>query len=332
MSRAATVLLLLYSGAGAASTCATCHAKEAATQPATPMGHALEPVKDCRILRENPWLTFQHGRYSYTIARQGERSLYSVTDGTDTISIPIGWVFGVGTVGQTYVFEREGIFYESRVSFFRTLGGLELTRGEAEFVPKDLIDAAGREMTPKEVTDCFACHSTGAVRDLTFHPESLIAGVRCGNCHAQARRHMAAVQAGNAREAGMPHLAGMTPEEMNKFCGRCHRTWEEIVAHGPQTTENVRFQPYRLTNSKCYDAYDKRIRCTACHDPHEDVVLGAAHYDAKCVACHSGRQKTCRVAKRDCTNCHMPKIELPGQHHQFTDHQIRIVRAGPYPD
>ena len=30
---------------------------------------------------------------------------------------------------------------------------------------------------------------------------------------------------------------------------------------------NVRFQPYRLISSKCYDAEDSRIRCTACHDP-----------------------------------------------------------------
>jgi hypothetical protein len=329
--RAAAVLLLFCSEAAAATTCASCHAKEASSQPATSMGRALELVKDCGILRENPRLTFQHGRYSYTIARQGERSIFSVTDGTGAISLPIGWGFGVGTVGQTYVFEREGIFYESRVSFFTTLGGLELTRADAGFVPKDLLDAAGRQMTPKEVTDCFGCHSTGAVRDLTFHPESLSTGVRCGNCHAQAQRHMDAVQSGNARDASMPHLGDMTPEEMNEFCGRCHRTWEEIVSHGPHTIENVRFQPYRLTNSKCYDASDKRIRCTACHNPHEEVTPGAAHYDAKCVACHSGPQKTCRVAKRDCTSCHMPKIDLPGQHHQFTDHQIRIVRAGPYP-
>jgi hypothetical protein len=29
----------------------------------------------------------------------------------------------------------------------------------------------------------------------------------------------------------------------------------------------------------------------------------------------------------------MPKTELPGAHRQFTDHEIRIVRAGePYPE
>jgi len=327
------VAQFIYPGAASAVTCASCHKAEALSQPLTSMGHALELVEECDILRDRPQLTFRSGRYSYTIARQGNRSIYSVTDGTDTISVPIGWAFGLGAVGQTYVFEREGVFYESRVSFFTAIDGLDFTYSVAAFTPKNLLEAAGREMILREVTDCFGCHSTGAVRGATFHAQDLKAGVRCESCHAQAQRHMDAVKAGDAKDAAMPHLAGMTPEETNEFCGRCHRTWGEITAHGPHGVANVRFQPYRLTNSKCYDADDKRIRCTACHNPHEQVVAGAAHYDAKCQACHSGSRKTCPVAKHDCTNCHMPKIELPRAHHQFTDHQIRIVRAGqPYPE
>jgi formate-dependent nitrite reductase cytochrome c552 subunit len=39
------------------------------------------------------------------------------------------------------------------------------------------------------------------------------------------------------------------------------------------------------------------------------------------------------VAKANCVECHMPKVDLPGAHHKFTDHQIRIARAGePYPN
>jgi hypothetical protein len=327
------VAQFIYPGAASAVTCASCHKAEALSQPLTSMGHALELVEECDILRDRPQLTFRSGRYSYTIARQGNRSIYSVTDGTDTISVPIGWAFGLGAVGQTYVYEREGVFYESRVSFFTAIDGLDFTYSVAAFKPKNLIEAAGREMIHQEVAECFACHSTGAVRGAAFHPEDLKAGVRCENCHAQALRHMEAVQAGDAKGAAMPHLAGMTPEETNEFCGRCHRTWGDITAHGPHSVANVRFQPYRLTNSKCYDADDKRIRCTACHNPHKEVVAGAAHYDANCQACHNGSQKTCPVAKHDCTNCHMPKVELPRAHHQFTDHQIRIVRAGQlYPE
>jgi hypothetical protein len=98
---------------------------------------------------------------------------------------------------------------------------------------------------------------------------------------------------------------------------------------------NVRFQPYRLTNSKCFDTSDARLACAACHDPHGPLETNLAHYDSRCAACHStaGHRKTCRVAKAGCVTCHMPKIELPGAHARFTDHQIRIARAGePYPN
>ena len=105
--------------------------------------------------------------------------------------------------------------------------------------------------------------------------------------------------------------------------------------NGPRGVLNVRFQPYRLANSKCYDTSDTRIRCSACHDPHSPLESNAASYDAKCGACHSAaaHTKTCRVAKQNCASCHMPKIELPGAHARFTDHQIRIARTGePYPN
>jgi hypothetical protein len=133
----------------------------------------------------------------------------------------------------------------------------------------------------------------------------------------------------------MPKLAGHSAEEMADLCGRCHRTWSQIALNGPRGVLNVRFQPYRLANSKCYDTADARIACSACHDPHGPLETSAASYDARCSACHSAAQhtKTCRVAKANCVTCHMPKIELPGAHATFTDHQIRIARAGEsYPN
>jgi predicted CXXCH cytochrome family protein len=98
---------------------------------------------------------------------------------------------------------------------------------------------------------------------------------------------------------------------------------------------NVRFQPYRLTNSKCYDPSDARIRCTACHDPHGPLETNVASYDRKCTGCHSAgaQAKICPVAKAGCVNCHMPKVELPGAHARITDHQIRVARPGDaYPN
>jgi hypothetical protein len=129
----------------------------------------------------------------------------------------------------------------------------------------------------------------------------------------------------------------MKAEDANNFCGRCHRTWEEIVLQGVVGINTIRFQPYRLTNSRCFDGDDQRIACMACHDPHKAPDREPSAYDPKCLACHGpGSQRTkgpgCRVANKDCVTCHMPKYELPGAHHKFTDHLIRVVREGePFP-
>jgi hypothetical protein len=137
----------------------------------------------------------------------------------------------------------------------------------------------------------------------------------------------------------MPRLAGSSTEEISELCGRCHRTWSQIAANGPRGVLNVRFQPYRLTNSRCYSVTDKRIRCIACHDPHGPLETTASSYDRRCTACHSAtagstsEAKTCAVGKKNCVTCHMPKVELPGAHARFTDHQIRIARTSdPYPN
>jgi hypothetical protein len=198
-----------------------------------------------------------------------------------------------------------------------------------------IADAAGRRMSVEETGDCFGCHSTGAVSQGRLNLESMEPGVSCEACHGAAAKHVSAVRSGDVVNAKMPKLGELSAEEMSELCGKCHRTWSQIAMHGPFGVNNVRFQPYRLANSKCYDVSDKRIRCAACHNPHQELVVSAASYDSKCAACHSaaGHTKTCPVAKANCAGCHMPKVALPGANAKFTDHQIRIVRANqPYPN
>ena len=84
--------------------CAKCHAEESARQHLTAMGRALEPVATSEILRAHPRLTFRSGPYAHEIIRHGDQSLYTVTDGVNTISEPILYTFGQGKAGQTYIF------------------------------------------------------------------------------------------------------------------------------------------------------------------------------------------------------------------------------------
>ena len=150
------------------------------------------------------------------------------------------------------------------------------------------------------------------------------------------KKHVKALKTGNSVGAPMKDLRTMTSEDTSNFCGQCHRTWDEIAGSGTLGIANIRFQPYRLTSSKCYDSDDRRIRCTACHDVHDELDSHDSDYDAKCQACHAGGKVTariCKVAANNCVSCHMPKLPMPGSHHKFTDHEIRIVRANaPYPN
>jgi hypothetical protein len=307
--------------------CATCHQDEYTSQVTTAMAHAMEPIATCRVLEQHKILSFHVGAYSYRIERQGDESVYAVTDGAATITVRLKYAFGLGKAGQTYIFERDGNLYESRVSFYQALNGLDLTIGASNIEPKSLEEAAGRVLDRIGSEQCFGCHTTGPRQDAFRTPEALTPGVTCERCHGPAEAHVTGFREGHP--VTMRRLSTLSTEELSDFCGQCHRSWAQIAANGPHNVNNVRFQPYRLTNSKCYDPSDPRIRCTACHNVHEEVVAPGAAYDRNCFSCHDARKtsaKMCPVAKQNCVSCHMPKIELPGAHYLFTDHDIRVAR------
>ena len=52
---------------------------------------------------------------------------------------------------------------------------------------------------------------------------------------------------------------------------------------GQSGINNIRFQPYRMFNSRGHNTNDPRVSCLACHNPHEKLQKDAAYYDAKCL-------------------------------------------------
>lgn len=316
------------------SACAPCHS-EALSQPATDMARSLESVEQSRILIDHPVLTATYGNYSYKIERKGNQSLYSVTDGNRTVTMPIRWAFGASSaIGQTYILEKDGQWYESRMSWFRELNSLGPTLG-ANTAPADVNEAAGRLMSHDDKLGCFGCHATNSAQGTRLTLDKMIPGVQCSHCHQATEAHLAAMLHSSSEATVPPSLSALSTEQTSNFCGQCHRTWAEIAMQGNPSIANIRFQPYRLTGSKCYDPDDARISCVACHNPHEEVSSRPVGYDAKCLACHQHGKtgaKACPVSKTKCVTCHMPKIELPGGHYKFSDHRIRIVKPNqPYP-
>ena len=317
------------------ATCATCHQQEASSQPKSPMGIGIELQDTQAVLKAHPMLTFESHGYKYVIERKDGVSTYTVSDGVGSLTLPIHYGFGVSA--QTFVLEYNGRFYESLVSYYPR-AGLAITMGSERIRPQTLVEAMGRETPTEEIVSCFGCHSSGGVSDGKLALDSMRPGLDCEHCHAGARAHLDAMTGG--KPAPAPKKLGEMPaEDMSTFCGSCHRTWNTVLRMKTWGPLNVRFQPYRLANSKCFLGNDRRISCTACHDPHGTLVRDPASYDHNCLACHGKAQvsslalKTCPVSGNKCVSCHMPKVELPGSHGIFTDHQIRIVHPGEaYPN
>lgn len=325
-----------------ASSCIGCHAAQSVEQPQTPMGRGLQLPETDPLFKSQPRLRFSKGPYTYTVETKGNSSTYSVTDGTRTISLPIPWSFGKGA--QTWVLEKNGELYESMVSYYPSIDGLEITTGDEILKPANLDEAVGRKLLKTEPKDCFGCHATNAVADGKLRLQAVEPGVTCEHCHTGSLSHAIAGLQGQAYETAPPDLSKLTSEDMSNFCGQCHRTWATVIRSGSQGPADVRFQPYRLANSKCFDGTDPRISCIACHDPHKDLARSTSYYDAKCLACHAlknstppinapANAKACPVATSNCASCHMPEVKLPNGLMTFHDHEIRIVKPGSaYPN
>ncbi|HYG79718.1 MAG TPA: multiheme c-type cytochrome [Pyrinomonadaceae bacterium] len=334
-----------YTGAQA---CAKCHAEESAAQHATAMGRAAQPAETSDVLRSRQRLTFRSGPYQYEIVRRGAQSFYTVTDGANTVAEPILYSFGQGKAGQTYILRRNNELWETRVSYYKELDGLDWTMGYQLSRPTSLEDAVGRALGANEARECFTCHTTAPTNGLELQLERMTPGVTCEACHGPGAEHVAAMEAKDFKNKRIFNPGSMTTDELSQeFCGSCHRSAEQVMTSKPLNgIVSVRFQPYRLFTSTGHDPDDPRLGCTACHNPHEHLVEDDARYDAKCLACHrSGESlksaqvakaeeadgrggKPCPVSQTACVSCHMPKVDVPGTHFKFTDHRIRIAREG----
>ena len=319
-----------------AAACASCHAQKSDSHLQAAMGHALRKPTESAVLRSHPRMTFQARQFSYEIVTDSQQSVYRVTDGKETFSEPILYAFGNAHVAQTYVFRHGGKLYEGRVSYYSAIDGLDWTIGDVLNPPPSLEQAAGRDIDGDEARNCFTCHATAALINGKLQLDRMIPGVTCEACHGPGEKHAVAQLLETGDNSAIFNPMKLDPESLSQeFCGACHRG-VDTVAMMPDLggISNVRFQPYRLFNSRGHDPKDSHLACTACHDPHLDLKENEAGNDSHCKVCHEARgaaqngaaSKRCPLRSDKCVTCHMPKVELPGAHFKFTDHRIRVVR------
>jgi hypothetical protein len=175
------------------------------------------------------------------------------------------------------------------------------------------------------------------VNGLELKLDQLKPGIGCEACHGPGDKHLVAMKAKHVDEPQIFNPRALDGNELSQsFCGTCHTSFEQaMLLPGQSGINNIRFQPYRMFNSRGHNTNDPRVSCLACHNPHEHLQKDAAYYDQKCLACHLTTAKDtkterrsapfCPVSTKNCTTCHMPKVELSGMHAEFTDHWIRIA-------
>jgi hypothetical protein len=317
-------------------TCGRCHQDMVATQTNTPMAHAVKPATADAFTNMPHTMHFRTGSYDYSVSQTTTGAEYSTSDGQQSASAALTWVFGDRQFGDTFLYQQNGIYFESRVSYYRALNGLDLTTGRTRFQPNRIDTALGRRMSPDEPPLCFGCHSTASTTDNQFHPERLIPGVSCEACHGPGAQHVAQMSLEHdARTSTLIfNPARLSPPDAVDFCGACHRTAADVSLNSITGIFNLRFPASRLEQSRCWGNGDARLTCTACHDAHKPRVQDAAFYDKVCLSCHSpasGITKdrvhpigTCRVSNHECVSCHMPKYMIPSMHTDFTDHKIAV--------
>ena len=321
-------------------TCGRCHRDKFASQANTSMAHAVKPATVGAFANMPRTMHFRAGSFDYSVSQTATGAEYSTTNGQQSASAALSWVFGDRQFGDTFLYQQNGIYFESRVSYYRALNDLDLTTGRTRFQPSRIETALGRRMPPDEPPLCFGCHSTASTTDGQFHPDRLIPGVTCEACHGPGAQHLAQMSldpdASNSTLIFNP--ARLSPADSVDFCGACHRTSADVRNSFITGIFSLRFPAYRLEESRCWGNGDARLTCTACHDAHKPRVQDAAFYDKVCLSCHSpagGATKDnrphaigfCKVSSHGCVSCHMPKYQIPSMHTDFTDHKIAIHGA-----
>lgn len=340
-----------------ASICAECHDSKVNTARKTAMARAATRASESESLQQVP-LAMEIGAYRYQISDSDGKKVLKVSGGRSSRSADLLWAFGMGRIAQTYVYQQNGRFYESHVSFYTSIQALDVTPGHPRTAPANAAEGLGRLMPVEETFRCFGCHTTASTTNNRLDTQKLFPGVSCESCHGPGARHVAAMKAGDYKLAlsSIMNPAHLSARDSVEFCGACHRTWQDVVSDGPTRsgTLNVRFQPYRLENSRCWKEGNARITCIGCHDPHQPLEHDPVSYDAKCLQCHRAasvsksdgdhdghveehaaedQRAACTVGVKLCVTCHMPKFTNPVLHGTFTDHWIRIAPNGaPLPN
>ena len=245
-----------YIGAAA---CRPCHPSEFASQSASGHARALYRAAEhplaAKFASLDPTLREPHFRFQFEMADNGLR--VRADDGKYVTELPVEWAFGAGDHAVTFVSKVSGEYYlEHSMSYYPALGAFALTPRHDALTATTLHQAMGQPIKTRgpgsAITDCFGCHSTGPV-SVTPGGEVRVTetGIHCEVCHGAGSAHRDAAARGESGVAQLIENPGrLSGEEMNRFCGRCHRVISRSLDWN--SPWSVRHQPPYLARSRCF--------------------------------------------------------------------------------
>ena len=257
------------------------------------------------------------------------------------------YTVGSGANGRSFLVRRGNHLLQAPLSYYTRTGTWELSPGY-EFADHGfsrpihaacIICHAGR---PRPVAD-----RNGLYQDPPFAELA----VGCENCHGPGGLHVKERTA-----ASIVNPARLPRRLADDICMHCHQGGDtRLLQPGKQygdfrpgtplaqTLAVVKLPPGRanpdadllehnfaMELSRCFRGSGGRLRCTSCHNIHEEPIADKpGYYRNKCAACHKERgcalPSEARPAANDCAACHMPKRAIREiSHSALTNH--RIVR------
>jgi predicted CXXCH cytochrome family protein len=336
--------------------CAPCHREICERYRATPMAHASGPASDGFIAAD-----FNHraSGVHYVIGERDGQVWMSYE--RDDAARPLNgreelrFFIGSGKRGRTFLFEKEGYWFESPINWYARKGIWDMT-------PNDLSD---REMPLTLPVDsgCLHCHASGVVSalpDARNHYASApfaFGGITCSGCHGNPAAHVA-----SQGKVHMLNIAALEPARRDSVCLNCHLEGQAAVdregresedfAPGDNLSDYTLFFVYRrepgsggratsqweaLLQSECKRKSGERLTCITCHDPHGSPSSSdrIAYYRQRCLTCHNQAAFAARhhPENPDCTACHMARAASTDiAHEQVTDHLIKTrIATKPSP-
>src|SRR5262249_27364031 len=108
-------------------TCGHCHQDKFESQKNSPMARAVKPATADAFTNMPHAMSFRSGSYNYSLSQTATGAEYSTSNDQQSASAAVSWVFGDRQFGDTFLYQQNGIYFESRVSYYRAINGLDLT-------------------------------------------------------------------------------------------------------------------------------------------------------------------------------------------------------------